>query len=251
MSQKCEDGRVPPWRQMFGRRLVTHRRCSHMPQFAIVTVIAAIVVVLSAQVESSALAADPEAFAQYGNTLETLDGVKLASLYVTGLEDGNAEGAESELTWTLARLPCPGRSYRFVSSDAAVDSSQVSRSEAQIKILAASLPRGIRCETRIPGGLAQGSTMVTVGPTQRGTAGSPSSEFSSDGTEIKSFSDCLLLSELCTGKFRFVAYFRSLAGELVIRYRFEVARVRSISAAGSLASGVSMNAMGGLQCSIA
>jgi hypothetical protein len=250
MSQKCGVGHVPSQHQIWTQKLVAHRLRLCIPLLIAVTVIAA-TVAGSVRTVSTALAAEAEPFAQYTNILETFNGMKLAGLYVTSLGDGASEGKQSELTWTLNRLPCPGKSYRFLSLGAAISSSQTSRSEALVRIITARLPRGIHCGTRTPLGLAQGSTKVTVSPTHRGATGSPSSELASGGTEIKSFSACLLLSELCTGKFRFAVYFTSPTGELVIRYRFEVSHVRSITTTSSTAPDVMMNAMGGLQCSVA
>jgi hypothetical protein len=187
-------------------------------------------------VAPAAAGAEPQALAQFTNKLDADDGVQLAALYVTASEGGGSEWGQSELSWTIARLPCPGGSYRFISTEWLLDSSATHVSEARIKVLSAELPRGMRCNTRVPPGFAQGSTVVTVAPARRdGEAEPPTNEFSSGGTQIKSFSSCMMFSELCTGRFRFDAYFSSPSGDVVIQYRFEVTRVTSATGtAGSM-----------------
>jgi hypothetical protein len=250
MFRRSVGSRVPWHRQICERKRRLAYLRSRCRSLVFVTAVSMIASACATWEASPVAASEQEAFAQFKDQLETSSGVKLAGLYVTGLEGSSSEGNQAELTWTLERLPCPGGSYRFISTDVGVNNSQTSISEAQIKVLSAQLPHGIHCGTSITSSLAQGSTSVTVSPAQRGKAGPPTSEFSSGGTQIKSFSDCLMFSELCTGKFRFVAYFRSPAGELVLQYRFEVSRVRSIATESAFGPNVDSNANGGLQCSI-
>jgi hypothetical protein len=116
-----------------------------------------------------AAAAGEEATAQFSDTLESDTREQLVSLYATELENN-----ELTMAWKVTRLPCRMGSYRFLATEASIDSAQTDSSEARIQMFSVKLPRGMRCGLQLPLEAAHGSMTIAVAPVQaNGSAGPP------------------------------------------------------------------------------
>ncbi|HLB21451.1 MAG TPA: hypothetical protein VK605_05040, partial [Solirubrobacteraceae bacterium] len=127
---------------------------------------------------------------------------ELAGLFVTVLE-----GEVTEISWGEKSLPCPGHSYPLLSTEAAISSAYSSFSNVQIAIESERLTRGLRCGSRLPQDVQEGSTSVSVRSVDPGAqVGSPANIYEDRETQIKSFSPCVTLSRICTGRYVLRAY---------------------------------------------
>jgi hypothetical protein len=180
---------------------------------------------------SRAAAAGNEATAQFSDTLETETSEPLVSLYVTALEKN-----EFAIAWKVTRLPCRTTRYRFLATEASIDSTQTASSEARIQMFSAKLPHGTRCGLRLPPEAAHGPMKIAVSPVQaNGSAGPPDLSYSDHRVSLESFSTCLTLSGLCPGRYLLTARFTSSSGQIVLTYGFTITHIKK-SATGSTRS---------------
>jgi hypothetical protein len=206
------------------RRLASApRRRVPPPPWSVALAITIGLVASSCIVAPPLAAAEGGATAQYTDRLETNAREPNAREQLVGLYTTELEGNGFELAWVLSRLPCATAHYRFSATEASIDSSQASSSEAQIHLLSAHLPRGIHCGLPLPAYAGQGSTTITVSPVgSNGKTSPPLLSYSGDGTKIESFSDCMTLSGACAGHYLLKVSFDSPRRRITLVYGFTV-----------------------------
>jgi hypothetical protein len=155
---------------------------------------------------------------QLSDRLEGPGQQELAGLFVTVLE-----GEVTEISWGEKSLPCPGHSYRLLSTEAAISTAYSSFSHVQIAIESEHLTRGLRCGSTLPQDVQEGDTSVSVRSVDPGTqVGSPANIYEDGETQIKSFSPCVTLSRICTGRYVLRAYLDGPRRHVQLEYVFAV-----------------------------
>jgi hypothetical protein len=155
---------------------------------------------------------------QLSDRLEGPGQQELAGLFVTVLE-----GEVTEISWGEKSLPCPGHSYPLLSTEAAISSAYSSFSHVQIAIESEHLTRGLRCGSKLPRDVQEGNTSVSVRSVDPGAqVGSPANIYEDGETQIKSFSPCVTLSRICTGRYVLHAYLDGPRRRVQLEYVFAV-----------------------------
>jgi hypothetical protein len=163
---------------------------------------------------------------QLSDRLEGPGQRELAGLFVTVLE-----GEVTEISWGEKSLPCPGHSYPLLSTEAAISSAYSSFSHVQIAIESEHLTRGLRCGSKLPQDVQEGSTSVSVRSVGPGAqVGSPANVYEDSETQIKSFSPCVTLSRICTGRYVLRAYLDGPRRRVRLEYVFAVLSGHKVSA---------------------
>jgi len=159
-----------------------------------------------------------EPIKQLSDRLEGPGQQELAGLFVTVLE-----GEVTEISWGEKSLPCPGRRYPLLSTEAAISSAYSSFSHVQIAIESEHLTRGLHCGSKLPRDVQEGDTSVSVRSVDpRAQVGSPANIYEDGETQIKSFSPCVTLSRICAGRYVLHAYLDAPRRRVQLEYVFAV-----------------------------
>jgi hypothetical protein len=154
---------------------------------------------------------------QFSDRLEGPDQRELAGLFVTLLE-----GEVAEMSWGEKSLPCPGL-YQMISTEAAISSAYSSVSEVRLAIESVHITGALRCGSRLPQDVQEGTTSVSVRSVHPGAeAGSPVSVYEDRETQIKSFSPCVTLARTCPGRYLLRAYLDGPRRRVGLEYIFAV-----------------------------
>jgi hypothetical protein len=155
---------------------------------------------------------------QFSDRLMGPDQRELAVLFVTTLE-----GEIAELSWGEKSLPCPGHRFPLFSTEAAISSARSSASHVQIAIESQHLTPGLRCGSKLPQDVQEGSTSVSVRSVDPSAqVGSPDNVYEDGETQIKSFSPCVTLARTCPGRYLLRAYLDAPRRRVKLEYVFAV-----------------------------
>ena len=161
---------------------------------------------------------------QFSDRLEGADQRELAGLFVTLLE-----GEVAEMSWGEKSLPCPGL-YQMISTEAAISSAYSSVSEVQLAIESVHITGALRCGSKLPQDVQEGTTSVSVRSVHPGAeAGSPVSVYEDRETQVKSFSPCVTLARTCPGRYLLRAYLDGPRRRVGLEYIFAVLSGRKAS----------------------
>jgi hypothetical protein len=161
---------------------------------------------------------------QFSDRLEGPDQRELAGLFVTLLE-----GEVAEMSWGEKSLPCPGL-YQMISTEAAISSAYSSVSEVQLAIESVHITGALRCGSKLPQDVQEGTTSVSVRSVHPGAeAGSPVSVYEDRETQVKSFSPCVTLARTCPGRYLLRAYLDGPRRRVALEYIFAVLSGRKAS----------------------
>jgi hypothetical protein len=184
------------------------------------------VAALSFAISVAAAIVDPAALVaggpvvQSSDTLGTPGRPALVSLYATELgvnETGSQP--EYEMEGAIRALPCTGGGYRLVATSSFIDSSRASFYEADVRILALRLPRGVRCGSQISAYGAKVSIRRLGGTVIR-------TRYKGDEVAVESLTTCASLESLCPGRYLLKALVSTTRGPLELVYYFMVVVVR-------------------------
>lgn len=224
MGKTTFDSRIPLLsagiRLLGGQIRRTRSRCGKL---AISTVLAGVVVALCA---AAAFSASPESsegpVVQLAERLEAPGQPALVSLYSTELDTRAAEGSEVgfEMEGVIRRLPCALRDYRFITTRASINDSTASRYEAEIHMVSASLPAGIRCGSPLPASIAEDTAKVKIW--QIAAEKSGLTRYSGGPITLESLTNCATLDDLCPGRYMLTASLEGSGRPLRFVYTFAV-----------------------------
>jgi hypothetical protein len=154
--------------------------------------------------------------------VESSNRARVLSLFTTERGERN----DYEFSWFVSSLPCAVGPYSLLDTAAAIASSQASSEEAQMRLLSARPPRGVRCGTRLTS--QPGETLtITIKPGSRSVEAVTPLLYSGDGVKIESFTPCVSFNGLCAGRFTMTVILESPRRRLTFVYRFRIFYVKS------------------------